>query len=332
MGFCRPVWCLCFPRKFLKVQCLESGQWEEGHCVPVVCKPPPPVFEGMYNCTRGFELDSQCVLNCEQQGPQVSGWGEANVDHTLCFRASGKRRAPCALLCRGVLQQSDPSPRPNTLVPPQSRPSTSPKLFLLGPIDGTRCTVAWGCSPAPWGPCLESSGPEQAGSSWVKRVRKHKQGVSSGFWESIHLGLWAPCCSSCAHHGASLGVEAAACPALPPGLSDECLERVSSKEVRLIPSGGIQQQLEHNWLSGQCTWAGPDGCNPAASGSFSLDMGGVSLHGAPPEMGSGQAGPVMPAALPLLCRFPSSALRRARGQRSSDCVRACRAPAHHPRS
>lgn len=103
LGFCRPVWCLCFPRKFLKVQCLESGQWEEGHCVPVVCKPPPPVFEGMYNCTRGFELDSQCVLSCEQQGPQVSGWGEANVDHTLCFRASGKRRAPCALLCRGAL-------------------------------------------------------------------------------------------------------------------------------------------------------------------------------------------------------------------------------------
>ncbi|XP_050833732.1 pappalysin-2 [Serinus canaria] len=57
--------------QFLKVQCLESGQWEEGHCVPVVCKPPPPVFEGMYNCTQGFELDSQCVLNCEQQGQQV---------------------------------------------------------------------------------------------------------------------------------------------------------------------------------------------------------------------------------------------------------------------
>lgn len=115
LGFCRPVWCLCFPRKFLKVQCLESGQWEEGHCVPVVCKPPPPVFEGMYNCTQGFELDSQCVLNCEQQGQQVSGWGEAHMDHTSCFRASTKCRAPCALLCRGALQQFDLSPRPNTL-------------------------------------------------------------------------------------------------------------------------------------------------------------------------------------------------------------------------
>ncbi|XP_009891246.1 PREDICTED: pappalysin-2 [Charadrius vociferus] len=58
-------------KKFLKVQCLESGQWEEGRCIPVVCEPPPPVFEGMYNCTQGFELDSQCVLNCEPQGQQV---------------------------------------------------------------------------------------------------------------------------------------------------------------------------------------------------------------------------------------------------------------------
>ncbi|XP_007433988.3 pappalysin-2, partial [Python bivittatus] len=53
------------PRKtFLNIHCLETGFWEEGSCVPVVCKPPPPVFEGMYNCTNGFELDSQCVLSC----------------------------------------------------------------------------------------------------------------------------------------------------------------------------------------------------------------------------------------------------------------------------
>uniref|UniRef100_A0A663M1Y6 Pappalysin 2 n=1 Tax=Athene cunicularia TaxID=194338 RepID=A0A663M1Y6_ATHCN len=62
-------------KKFLKVQCLESGQWETGRCIPVVCEPPPPVFEGMYNCTQGFELDSQCVLNCEQRGQQVSDLG-----------------------------------------------------------------------------------------------------------------------------------------------------------------------------------------------------------------------------------------------------------------
>ncbi|KFP01612.1 Pappalysin-2, partial [Calypte anna] len=58
-------------KKFLKVQCLENGQWEEGHCIPVVCEPPPPVFEGMYSCTQGFQLDSQCVLNCKPEGQQV---------------------------------------------------------------------------------------------------------------------------------------------------------------------------------------------------------------------------------------------------------------------
>ncbi|XP_040840242.1 pappalysin-2 [Ochotona curzoniae] len=53
--------------KFLKIQCLEDGVWERGSCVPVVCKPPAPVFEGMYECTNGFKLGSQCVLNCNQE-------------------------------------------------------------------------------------------------------------------------------------------------------------------------------------------------------------------------------------------------------------------------
>ncbi|XP_032016801.1 pappalysin-2 [Hylobates moloch] len=53
--------------KLLKIQCLEGGIWEQGSCIPVVCEPPPPVFEGMYECTNGFNLDSQCVLNCNQE-------------------------------------------------------------------------------------------------------------------------------------------------------------------------------------------------------------------------------------------------------------------------
>ncbi|XP_051712910.2 pappalysin-2 isoform X1 [Oryctolagus cuniculus] len=53
--------------KFLKIQCLEGGVWEQGSCIPVVCEPPSPVFEGMYECTNGFKLDSQCVLNCNQE-------------------------------------------------------------------------------------------------------------------------------------------------------------------------------------------------------------------------------------------------------------------------
>ncbi|XP_046536463.1 pappalysin-2 [Equus quagga] len=57
--------------KFLKIQCLEGGIWEQGSCVPVVCEPPSPVFEGMYECTNGFELDSQCVLKCNQESERL---------------------------------------------------------------------------------------------------------------------------------------------------------------------------------------------------------------------------------------------------------------------
>ncbi|XP_074859422.1 pappalysin-2 [Carettochelys insculpta] len=58
-------------KKLLRIHCLESGVWEEGSCIPVQCDPPPPVFEGMYNCTHGFELDTQCVLSCGPQSPRV---------------------------------------------------------------------------------------------------------------------------------------------------------------------------------------------------------------------------------------------------------------------
>ncbi|KAM6165289.1 pappalysin-2 [Erethizon dorsatum] len=57
--------------KFLKIQCLEGGTWEQGSCMPVVCEPPSPVFEGMYECTNGFHLDSQCVLNCNQKSERL---------------------------------------------------------------------------------------------------------------------------------------------------------------------------------------------------------------------------------------------------------------------
>ncbi|XP_012620494.2 pappalysin-2 isoform X2 [Microcebus murinus] len=57
--------------KFLKIQCLEGGVWEQGSCTPVVCEPPSPVFEGMYECTNGFNLDSQCVLNCNKESEKL---------------------------------------------------------------------------------------------------------------------------------------------------------------------------------------------------------------------------------------------------------------------
>ncbi|XP_007935798.1 pappalysin-2 [Orycteropus afer afer] len=57
--------------KFLKIQCLESGIWEQGSCIPVMCEPPSPIFEGMYECTNGFKLDSQCVLKCNQESERL---------------------------------------------------------------------------------------------------------------------------------------------------------------------------------------------------------------------------------------------------------------------
>ncbi|KAM4722913.1 pappalysin-2 [Rhinophrynus dorsalis] len=51
-------------RKFLKIQCLQTGLWTEGHCIPVMCEPLPHILQGMYNCTRGLEVDSKCTLYC----------------------------------------------------------------------------------------------------------------------------------------------------------------------------------------------------------------------------------------------------------------------------
>nr|XP_033772401.1 pappalysin-2 [Geotrypetes seraphini] len=58
-------------KKLLKIQCLQSGVWENGNCIPITCESPHPVFEGMYNCTQGFELDSQCILNCRPESERV---------------------------------------------------------------------------------------------------------------------------------------------------------------------------------------------------------------------------------------------------------------------
>ncbi|XP_053549279.1 pappalysin-2 [Bombina bombina] len=51
-------------RKLLKIQCLHTGLWSLGQCVPVMCDPLPPILQGMYNCTRGLEVDSKCTMDC----------------------------------------------------------------------------------------------------------------------------------------------------------------------------------------------------------------------------------------------------------------------------
>ncbi|XP_025857033.1 pappalysin-2 [Vulpes vulpes] len=83
---------------FLKIQCLEGGIWEQGSCVPVVCEPPSPVFEGMYECTNGFELNSQCALNCNQESEKrpilCTKEGLWTEEFTLCEHLQGECPPP----------------------------------------------------------------------------------------------------------------------------------------------------------------------------------------------------------------------------------------------
>ncbi|CAK7309893.1 PAPPA2 [Vulpes lagopus] len=83
---------------FLKIRCLEGGIWEQGSCVPVVCEPPSPVFEGMYECTNGFELNSQCALNCNQESGKrpilCTKEGLWTEEFTLCEHLQGECPPP----------------------------------------------------------------------------------------------------------------------------------------------------------------------------------------------------------------------------------------------
>uniref|UniRef100_H2ZXT1 Sushi domain-containing protein n=1 Tax=Latimeria chalumnae TaxID=7897 RepID=H2ZXT1_LATCH len=90
------------PRKrFLKIQCLEGGVWEEGGCTPVLCDPPPPVFEGMYDCTNGFEFDSVCTLKCKEHSEwapiQCSKEGTWTEEFQLCESMKGECLPPSEL-------------------------------------------------------------------------------------------------------------------------------------------------------------------------------------------------------------------------------------------
>uniref|UniRef100_A0A674C6P6 Pappalysin 2 n=1 Tax=Salmo trutta TaxID=8032 RepID=A0A674C6P6_SALTR len=51
-------------KRFLKVECVEGGQWEEGGCEPIPCPSLPAVYEGMFTCTNGRHYNSLCTLQC----------------------------------------------------------------------------------------------------------------------------------------------------------------------------------------------------------------------------------------------------------------------------
>ncbi|XP_075762103.1 pappalysin-1 isoform X1 [Pelodiscus sinensis] len=66
-------------KRAFKIQCMQDGTWLAGACVPVTCDPPPSKFHGLYQCTNGFQFNSECRIKCEEDDHQ-SGRGH-NVIH-----------------------------------------------------------------------------------------------------------------------------------------------------------------------------------------------------------------------------------------------------------
>ncbi|XP_061460291.1 pappalysin-1 [Rhineura floridana] len=66
-------------KRAFKIQCGQDGTWLEGACIPVTCEAPPSKFHGLYQCTNGFQFNSECRIKCEEDGTQA-GRG-SNVIH-----------------------------------------------------------------------------------------------------------------------------------------------------------------------------------------------------------------------------------------------------------
>ncbi|NXD25922.1 PAPP1 protein, partial [Spelaeornis formosus] len=66
-------------KRAFKIQCTQDGTWLPGACVPVTCDPPPSKFHGLYQCSNGFQFNSECRIKCEDDDSQ-SGRG-SNVIH-----------------------------------------------------------------------------------------------------------------------------------------------------------------------------------------------------------------------------------------------------------
>ncbi|TRY60671.1 hypothetical protein DNTS_004265 [Danionella cerebrum] len=85
-------------KKFLRLECLEGGTWQEGSCSPVTCPSPPTMFEGMYTCTNKFHFDTICTLQC----PDTNEWssircakdGRWTEDFTMCKKIEGSCQPP----------------------------------------------------------------------------------------------------------------------------------------------------------------------------------------------------------------------------------------------
>uniref|UniRef100_A0A4W5Q691 Pappalysin 2 n=1 Tax=Hucho hucho TaxID=62062 RepID=A0A4W5Q691_9TELE len=77
-------------KRFLKVECVEGGQWEEGGCEPIPCPSLPAVYEGMFTCTNGRHYNSLCTLQCphasESHTIRCTKDGEWTEKFTMCTR------------------------------------------------------------------------------------------------------------------------------------------------------------------------------------------------------------------------------------------------------
>lgn len=60
----------CTKRRAFKIQCTQDGTWLPGACVPVTCDPPPSKFHGLYQCSNGFQFNSECRIKCEDDDSQ----------------------------------------------------------------------------------------------------------------------------------------------------------------------------------------------------------------------------------------------------------------------
>ncbi|KAI8478888.1 hypothetical protein Bbelb_433870, partial [Branchiostoma belcheri] len=98
-------------RRVFRRSCSEEGLWQGPTCERVKCKPPPPKFKGLYNCTRGFDYQSKCNLRCgenDKMGTTITCQrdGSWNGVFNMCKNLKGdcpkiQTRSDVAFQCKG---------------------------------------------------------------------------------------------------------------------------------------------------------------------------------------------------------------------------------------
>ncbi|XP_066537403.1 pappalysin-2 [Hoplias malabaricus] len=88
-------------KRFLRLECVEGGRWQQGACSPVSCPVLPAMFEGMYKCTNHLHFDSVCTLHCpdpsEKYTIRCTKDGRWTEDFSMCKKMEGTCQAPAEL-------------------------------------------------------------------------------------------------------------------------------------------------------------------------------------------------------------------------------------------